>query len=32
MLAGVAGQAAFVVENAQLHEQSLKQHEVQRRF
>ncbi len=30
MLAGVAGQAAFVLENAQLHEQSLKQREVQR--
>jgi phosphoserine phosphatase RsbU/P len=30
MLAGVAGQAAFVLENAQLHEQSLKQQQVQR--
>jgi phosphoserine phosphatase RsbU/P len=30
MLAGVAGQAAFVLENAQLHEQSLKQQGVQR--
>ncbi|HEX4000926.1 MAG TPA: SpoIIE family protein phosphatase [Pirellulales bacterium] len=30
MLAGVAGQAAFVLENAQLHEQSLKQQSIQR--
>ena len=30
MLAGVAGQAAFVLENAQLHEQSLKQHQIER--
>jgi serine phosphatase RsbU (regulator of sigma subunit) len=29
MLAGVAGQAAFVLENAQLHEQSLKQQAIQ---
>ena len=30
MLAGVAGQAAFALENAQLHEQALKQHQIQR--
>ena len=30
VLASVAGQAAFVLENAQLHEQSLKQQSVQR--
>lgn len=30
ILAGVAGQAAFVLENAQLHEQSLKQQSIQR--
>ncbi len=29
VLAGVAGQAAFVLENAQLHEQSLKQQQIQ---
>jgi serine phosphatase RsbU (regulator of sigma subunit) len=30
MLAGVASQAAFALENAQLHEQALKQHQIQR--
>lgn len=30
VLAGVAGQASFVLENAQLHEQSLKQQEIKR--